>query len=158
MRARLVIVRGEGTGSSYELYPEEPVSLGRSRDCDLVLHDEHASRHHAQVRCQDGRWLLRDLVTRNGTWVDGVRVAGEVELPDGCEIAIADMRLRFVLAAVVVIPPEDAAGKPAAAAQGNIPNLPAANGPAPGEAKGPRKGPVFPAGDGCDPGKVEAPA
>ena len=44
------------------------------------------------------------------------------------------------------IPPEDAAGKPAAAAQVNIPNLPAANGPAPGEAKGPRKGPVFPAG------------
>ena len=61
-------------------------------------------------------------------------------------------------AAVVVIPPEDAAGKPAAAAQVNLPNLPAANGPAPAEAKDPRKGPAFPAGDGCDPGKAPAPA
>src|SRR5262249_5550298 len=71
--------------------------LGRSRDSGIVLHDEHASRHHAQVRCQDGRWLIRDFGTRNGTCVNGVRVEGEVELPDGCEIAIADMRLRFVV-------------------------------------------------------------
>src|SRR5262245_23843961 len=97
MRARLVIVRGQGSPHSLELDPAEPASHGRSRDSDLVLHDEHASLHHAQVLCQDGRWFIRDRDTRNGTRVNGVRVAGEVELPDGCEIAIADMRLRFVV-------------------------------------------------------------
>jgi hypothetical protein len=104
MRACLVIVRGEGTPPSYELDPARFLSLGRSRDSDIVLHDEHASRHHAQVHYQDGRWFIRDLYTRNGTRVNGVRVEGEAEaeLPDGCEIAIADMCLWFVPAAVAV--------------------------------------------------------
>jgi hypothetical protein len=76
------------------------------------------------------------------------------------DVAFVDMPVPAVNmpAAVVVIPPEVAAGKPAAAAQVNIPNLPAANGPAPGEGKGLRKGQALPAGVGCDPGKGDAPA
>ena len=75
------------------------------------------------------------------------------------EVAFVDLPAPEVNmpAAVVVIPPGDAAGKPAAAAQVNLPNLPAANGPVPGGEKGLRKGPAFPAADGCDPGKVDAP-
>src|SRR5438093_9933270 len=112
MRARLVIVRGEGTPPSYQLDPARFLSLGRSRDSDIVLHDEHASRHHAQVHCQDGRWFIRDRDARNGTRVNGVRVEGEVELPDGCEIAIADMRLRFVVFAHHEAMPGDTAEAP----------------------------------------------
>src|SRR5262249_53887031 len=65
---------------------------------------------------QDGRWLLRDFGTRNGTRVNGVRVEGEVELPDGCEIAIADMRLRFAK-------PDDTAESPPLIDSGESPSL-----------------------------------
>src|SRR5262245_50480239 len=115
MRARLVIVRGQGSPHSLELDPAEPASHGRSRDSDIVLHDLHASLHHAQVLCQDGRWFIRDRDTRNGTRVNGVRVQGEVELPDGCEIAIADMRLRFVVFTHHEATPGDTAEAPRAA-------------------------------------------
>jgi Nif-specific regulatory protein len=94
------------------LDPANSPSLGRSRDSDIVLHDEHASRHHAQVHYQDGRWFIRDRDTRNGTRVNGDRVQGEVELPDGCEIAIADMRLRFVVFAHHEATPGDTAEAP----------------------------------------------
>jgi two-component system, NtrC family, response regulator HydG len=107
MHARLVIVRGEGTPSSFELDPDNPITLGRSRDNMMVLHDEHASRLHAQVYFQDGHWFLRDIDTRNGTRIDSERVRGATPLLDGQEIAIADMRLRFEeLEGVRVPPPE----------------------------------------------------
>src|SRR4029077_20060665 len=75
------------------------------------------------------------------------------------EVAFVDLPVPEVNmpAAVVVIPPEVAAGNPAAAAQVNIPNLLAANGPVPGGEMGLRNGQAFPAADGCDPGKVDAP-
>jgi Nif-specific regulatory protein len=97
MRARLVILRGEGVPPVLELDPSRPISLGRSRDNDLVLHDEHASRQHARIYCQDDQWILRDCGTRNGTRVNAARVENEVTLLDGHEIEIADMRLRFSL-------------------------------------------------------------
>jgi transcriptional regulator with GAF, ATPase, and Fis domain len=112
MRARLVIVRGEGTPPSLELAPETPVSLGRSRESTIVLHDEHASRHHAQLYFQDGHWFLCDHTTRNGTRVNGVKVHGETMLTDGCEIVIADMRLRFVVLSEDKAPPSDTAEAP----------------------------------------------
>ncbi len=112
MRARLVIVRGEGTPPSCELDPGKSIFLGRSRDSTMLLHDEHASRQHAHIFFQDGRWFIRDRGTRNGTRVNSAPVQGDTELPDGCEITIADMRLRFVLLTRDDAGPSDTAEAP----------------------------------------------
>lgn len=97
MRARLVTIQGEATPSTCDLDPHRPVTLGRSRENSVILHDEHASRRHARLYHEDGLWFIRDCATRNGTRVNSVRLqdGGEMALQHGHEIQIAEMRLLF---------------------------------------------------------------
>ncbi|HYT91834.1 MAG TPA: sigma 54-interacting transcriptional regulator [Gemmataceae bacterium] len=97
MRARLVIVRGDGTPPVFDLDPTAPVTLGRSRENTVVLHDEHASRAHAKVYHDAGRWLIKDCGTRNHTFLNGIRVQDDAVLLDGHEIGIGGVRLRFLV-------------------------------------------------------------
>ena len=48
--------------------------LGRAADCDYRLRDETVSRRHAEVRPEDGVWVIRDLDSTNGVYVNGRRV------------------------------------------------------------------------------------
>src|ERR1044072_4747178 len=50
--------------------------IGRSSTCQLVLADDTVSRRHAELRIEDGRWLLRDLGSSDGTRVHGRRAVG----------------------------------------------------------------------------------
>ena len=95
MRARLTVETGECLPGTLDLFPGQPVTLGRSRDNTVVVRDELASRLHAKVYFEEGRWHLRDFGL-NGTKVDGDRVSGAVELDDGDEIRIGEVTLRFV--------------------------------------------------------------
>src|SRR5687767_9201352 len=62
MRARLAVVDGEARPTVVDLVPERPISIGRSRDNTVVLpNDDQASRLHARVYYEGGRWLLRDF-------------------------------------------------------------------------------------------------
>jgi two-component system, NtrC family, response regulator HydG len=94
MRARLTIQAAAGT-TVHELDPGRPVTLGRSRENAIILADEHASRVHARVEFADGRWLVTDLDSRNGTRVDGEPITRPTLLADGAEIAVGDTTLRF---------------------------------------------------------------
>jgi Nif-specific regulatory protein len=97
MRARLTLEGGECLPPSLDLSPTgQPVTLGRSRDNTIVLRDELASRTHAKIYFEDGRWHVRDFGL-NGTRVDGIRVNGSVELRDGQRVKIGEVVLRFVL-------------------------------------------------------------
>jgi len=97
MRARLWLEKGPGAPAAYELPTAEPISLGRNLSNTIVLQDEHASRWHAEIIHKDGRWLIRDLDTRNGTRLDARRIAGTTELENGQEIVIGNSWLRFQL-------------------------------------------------------------
>jgi outer membrane lipoprotein SlyB len=53
----------------------EAVTVGRSRDCDVVVGEETVSRFHAELRHgDDDEWTVRDLESTNGTWLNGSRV------------------------------------------------------------------------------------
>jgi FHA domain/Domain of unknown function (DUF1707) len=75
--------------------PERKVTLGRSRDCDCVLAEPSVSRRHAELRRDGGRWLLRDLGSRNGTRVNGVRLLDEAEVGPGDRVSFGDARFRL---------------------------------------------------------------
>ena len=82
MRARITLESGDCLPQNLDLSPGQPVTLGRSRDNTIVLRDELASRLHAKIYFEDGRWHIRDFGL-NGTRVDGARVNGALELGDG---------------------------------------------------------------------------
>jgi pSer/pThr/pTyr-binding forkhead associated (FHA) protein len=75
--------------------PERTVILGRSRDCDCVLAEPSVSRRHAELRREGGRWLIRDLGSRNGTRVNGVRLLDEAEVCPGDRVSFGDARFRL---------------------------------------------------------------
>ena len=67
MRARLAVLDGDARPTEIDLAPERPISIGRSRDNTVVLaHEDQASRLHARVYFENGRWLIRDFGL-NGT-------------------------------------------------------------------------------------------
>src|SRR5688572_1247522 len=68
--------------------------LGRSSSCQLVFADDTVSRRHAELRLAEGRWILRDLDSSNGTWVNGRRVM-EAEVAPGDEVHLGHCRFRM---------------------------------------------------------------
>jgi pSer/pThr/pTyr-binding forkhead associated (FHA) protein len=74
---------------------DHAVILGRSRNCDCVLAEPSVSRRHAELRHDAGRWLLRDLGSRNGTRVNGARLLGETEVAAGDRVSFGDARFRL---------------------------------------------------------------
>ncbi len=74
-----------------------PATLGRSADNHLALDDQLVSRHHAVIREEAGRFVLADLGSTNGTFVDGRRVKERV-LSDGDVIRLGGTTLLFSLA------------------------------------------------------------
>jgi Protein of unknown function (DUF3662)/FHA domain len=73
------------------------VLIGRSRDCDIVLEDPNASRRHAELRNEDGRWVVADLGSTNGVKVNGRRVDGAQSLHAGDAIELGSSRVVFEL-------------------------------------------------------------
>jgi pSer/pThr/pTyr-binding forkhead associated (FHA) protein len=73
---------------------EEPLSIGRLPECDVVLADKNVSRRHAEVRRQDGNIIVVDLGSTNGTRVNGAGVK-ERALADGDVITVGASKLRF---------------------------------------------------------------
>ncbi|GIH70649.1 DUF1707 and FHA domain-containing protein [Sphaerimonospora thailandensis] len=64
--------------------------VGRGPACDLVLADLTVSRVHAELRRDDGSWLLVDLGSMNGTRLNGWRLVGPARVRAGDEIAFGD--------------------------------------------------------------------
>lgn len=71
------------------------VSIGRSRQCDIVLEDANVSRRHAEVAARGGSWVLSDLGSTNGTLLNHRPVHGPEVLSPGDEIEIGTSLIRF---------------------------------------------------------------
>jgi hypothetical protein len=85
--ASLVIQEGAGAGS--ELPVDGEVILGREQSsADLVISDPGVSRRHARVLAHNGGVIVEDLGSSNGTYVNGRRISGPVELGSGDEVQV----------------------------------------------------------------------
>jgi DNA-binding response OmpR family regulator len=72
-------------------------TIGRAEDNDLVVDDRWVSRYHAQVRQEEGRYLVEDRGSKNGTLVNGRRIAGPALLADGDQVQVTPLiKLTFV--------------------------------------------------------------
>lgn len=90
----LEIRRGQAPVANVNLVGRRVV-IGRSPDCDVVLNNTSVSRQHAEMLYDGAAWSVRDLGSRNGTGVNGVRVAGERALQPGDMLRIDEFDLVF---------------------------------------------------------------
>jgi Nif-specific regulatory protein len=90
---RLVFLEGPLAGREVAL-AEGVVTVGREGDCSIPLNDGGASRHHFEIRLEGESAEIRDLKSRNGTLVNGVRVE-RAPLRCGDEIRIGTSRIVF---------------------------------------------------------------
>ena len=72
-------------------------TMGRSRQCDVMVDDANVSRTHAEVRPRGGSWVLTDLGSTNGSRLNGRRVEGSEVLKPGDEIELGTTLLTFEL-------------------------------------------------------------
>jgi hypothetical protein len=89
----LLITTGSGRGQTFELRGE--ASLGRSRTNAIVLSDGKVSRNHARLDPVRSTYILADLGSANGTFVNGVRITQPVRLRDGDSLQVGDTQLVF---------------------------------------------------------------
>ncbi|HYR32110.1 MAG TPA: FHA domain-containing protein [Gemmatimonadales bacterium] len=71
------------------------VNIGRADYNDAVLPDESVSTSHAKLQRREGVWILTDLESTNGTFVDGERVQGDAPLAPGAMVRFGDVQLVF---------------------------------------------------------------
>jgi hypothetical protein len=92
MKAWLALQEGPGAGRSHPLDPlrQTVLSVGRSSECDIVLSDGRASRHHADIRWDGRQWTVVDNRSTNGTYVNGLQVHGPYDLRVGDRITIGE--------------------------------------------------------------------
>src|SRR5947207_3525184 len=100
--ARLILATAEGQ-QAIELRPIN--SLGRHPNNSIQLLDKIVSKEHCILEQRDGQFVLRDLGSLNGTYVNGERVRGEQPLRHGDEIALGSTRARYDDGSGVALPP-----------------------------------------------------
>ncbi len=77
---RLVITSGAKEGLELELSPE-PLTIGRSGESGLIIRDDYTSTHHARLMLWGEEWVIQDLDSTNGTFLDGTRVTVPTPVP-----------------------------------------------------------------------------
>ena len=83
----LVVTAGTLKGTSLDL-AQQQITLGRANDATLVLNDDYASSRHARIFPQDGQWIVEDLGSTNGTYLDRQKVTRPMPVPLGVPIRI----------------------------------------------------------------------
>ena len=92
----LTVIEGDLKGKSFDITGVGTYTIGR-RDCDVVLDDEKVSRKHASIIIvQADRYAVQDLASRNGTFVNGVRLSRR-NIQHNDLIRIGNTTLRFTV-------------------------------------------------------------
>lgn len=151
---RMIVRTGPNPGTKYDL-TKEVTLLGRDVSNEIILGDSEISRQHSRLTRTPGGYVLEDLGSTNGTFVNGERLMAPRVLNPGDLIALGEnVTLTFD-----TIAPEAAATVASTAAQpGEIPEMPApaapppaapAGGPATPPSEKKRRSPWILAGIGC---------
>jgi pSer/pThr/pTyr-binding forkhead associated (FHA) protein len=84
---QLLVTGGDLAGTSIGL-ADQQITIGRANDATLALTDDYASSRHARLFPQDGQWIVEDLGSTNGTYLDRQKVTQPTPVPVGVPIRI----------------------------------------------------------------------
>jgi len=107
--ATLCLLAEDGTTVREWEIGDKPITVGRGASVDVKIDDDGLSRRHFMIGSERGDFIVKDLSSRNGTWVDGCR-APEANLGHKHTILAGRTRFRFLKAVTgpydtVVLPP-----------------------------------------------------
>jgi FHA domain len=91
---RLVVLNGRMRGASFAI-PSGRSEIGREAGAAIRLGDDSVSRRHAVLERREGRLVVADLGSTNGTWVNSTRLDGSGELRDGDEVRFGSVALQL---------------------------------------------------------------
>ena len=83
----LVVTQGALSGTTVRL-GDQPVTLGRSQESTIVLDDDYVSGRHARFYPRDGQWVVEDLGSTNGTYLDRTKVTAPTPVKIGVPVRI----------------------------------------------------------------------
>jgi len=92
--AKIFFVGLDGTEKSYRLQTHRPFTVGRDPGNDIILRDPKVSRHHAEIVFERGFFVLHDLASANGTYVNGKRIR-VAPLTHGAKLRMGNSYGRF---------------------------------------------------------------
>ncbi len=120
--AKLFFVGLDGTERSYRLQTHRPFTVGRDPGNDIILRDPKVSRHHAEIVFERGFFVLHDLASANGTYVNAKRVR-VAPLTHGVKVRMGNSHGRFSeeLPTEADQPTEDPLAEAAVATSGHSP-------------------------------------
>ena len=90
----LHVTSGALSGTTIPL-ADQPITLGRASDNTIVLNDDYASNYHARLRPYEGRWLVEDLGSTNGTYLDKQKVTSPSVVPIGVPVKVGKTLLEL---------------------------------------------------------------
>jgi hypothetical protein len=96
---QLVVLRAGPTGVAVgKVFPLGPSNIiGRSMEsCEIALNDSFLSQQHARLELRDDTWVIEDLHSTNGTFVNGIEVRDETLLEEGDIVRLGRVELRLV--------------------------------------------------------------
>lgn len=92
--AKVFFVGLDGTEKSYRLQTHRPFTVGRDPGNDIILRDPKVSRHHAEIVFERGFFVVHDLTSANGTYVNGKRIR-VAPLTHGARLRLGNTYGRF---------------------------------------------------------------
>lgn len=83
----MVVLEGSLKGTEISL-AGAPITIGRASDSTLVLNDDYASNRHARLYPHEGVWVVEDLGSTNGTYLDRMRLTAPTVVSPGTPIRV----------------------------------------------------------------------
>ena len=97
-----IVISEKGGAERRETFDKNEVNVGRVQGNDLMLPKGNVSKHHARLLYRDGRFIVTDLKSTNGTYVNGRKISQATIVREGDKIYIGDFVLRLQTAAAGV--------------------------------------------------------
>src|SRR3977135_2678955 len=90
-----IVISEKGGAERRQSYDKNEVNVGRVQGNDLMLPKGNVSKHHARLLFRDGRFIVPDLKSTNGTYVNGRKISQATIVREGDKIYVGDFVLRL---------------------------------------------------------------
>src|SRR5271167_3514247 len=90
-----IIISEKGGAERREAFDKNEINVGRVQGNDLMLPKGNVSKHHARLLFRDGRFIVTDLKSTNGTYVNGRKISQATIVREGDKIYVGDFVLRL---------------------------------------------------------------